>query len=119
MFQEFNKTTDSIVGIFYLSKIINGHQMLSTLSKSIFSLNENSRHVNIFFDVHRSSLDVIADVDLESGLPNQLSHLLQSEEVGHRAVLTNVVAVAHLGTAFESDKEIKKTWILRFSRLKK
>jgi hypothetical protein len=88
----------------------------STLINSIFSLNENSGNVNIFFDVDCPSLYVIVYFDVKSGLLNQLLDFVQGEKVSHRSVLPNVVAVAHLSSAFEPEKK-KPVWNSRTSRL--
>ena len=90
----------------------------STLINSIFSLNENSWNVNIFFDVDCPSLYVIVYFDVKSGLLNQLLDFVQGEKVSHRSVLPNVVAVADLSSAFEPENKKKQFGILELQDLR-
>jgi hypothetical protein len=89
------------------------------LLNSIFSLNENSGNVNIFFDVDCPSLYVIVYFDVKSGLLNQLLDFVQSEKVSHRSVLPNVVAVADLSSTFEPENKKKTVWNSITSRLER
>ena len=71
-----------------------------------FALNKNSRHVDIFFDVDRSTFNVIDGHHFESRLLDQTRNFLDVEEVGQGAVLTSVMTITDFGVGLEPAKAI-------------
>ena len=70
-------------------------------------MDKNSRHVDVFFDVDGASLDIVVRLDVEAGRVDKVGDLFDGEEVGHGAVLTNVVTISDLGVGFEPEKAVK------------